>query len=176
MAKWVIDPDHSVAAFSIRHMMISTVRGQFNRINGELSFDPSDIPHSSLVATIDASGIFTGIQKRDDHLRSPDFFDVAKYPHITFKSNKVETAGERLFKISSDLTIRGITRLVSFDAEYSGPEKSPYGDTSIGFSASTRISRQDFGMVWNVDLESGGVMVGKEVQIFLDIEADLMSA
>jgi polyisoprenoid-binding protein YceI len=173
MARWVADPDHSVAAFIIKHMMVANVRGQFNKISAELSFDPADISHSSVEAVIDASGIYTGIQKRDDHLRSPDFFDVAEYPLITFKSNKAETSGERHFKITGDLTIHGITRPVTLDAEYSGIEKSSDGDISIGFTASTRINREDYGLTWNVELESRGVMVGKEVQIFLDIEADL---
>ena len=173
MAKWSIDSDHSVAAFIIRHLMVSNVRGQFNKISGEISFDPSDILHSSVEATIDASGIYTGIQKRDDHLRSQDFFDVSRYPFIVFRSDAVEVTGDKRLKIGGNLTIHGITRSVTLDAEYSGPEKSPYGDTSIGFNARTRINREDYGLTWNVDLESGGVMVGREVQIFLEIEADL---
>ena len=175
MAKWIIDPDHSVAAFAVRHMMVSDVRGQFNKISGEISFDPSDIPHSSVEVAIDVSGIYTGIQKRDDHLRSPDFFDVGKYPQITFKSKEIKIAGERGFKITGILTIHGITRVVTLDSAYAGPEKSSDGDTSIGFAARTGINREDYALMWNVDLASGGVMVGKEVQIFLDIEADLIN-
>jgi len=176
MAKWSIDSDHSVAAFSIRHMMVSNVRGQFNKISGEISFDPSDISHATVEATIDASGIYTGIQKRDDHLRSQDFFDVSRYPSIVFKSGAVEVIGDKRLKISGDLAIHGVTRLVTLEAEYSGPEKSPFGDTSLGFTAATRINREDYGLLWNVDLESGGVMVGKEVDIFIEIEADLKSS
>jgi len=172
MAKWVADPDHSVAAFSIKHMMVANVRGQFNKISAELSFDPADISHASVEAFIDVSGIYTGIQKRDDHLRSPDFFDVEKFPLITFKSNKVETSGDNHFKIIGDLTIRGTTRPITMDAEYCGIEKSADGDTSIGFTASTIINREDYGLKWNVGLESSGVMIGKEVRIFIEIEAD----
>jgi polyisoprenoid-binding protein YceI len=173
MAKWIIDPDHSVASFVVRHMMVANVRGQFNRISGAIHFDPDNMANSSVEVAIDASGIYTGIQKRDDHLRSPDFLDVVSNPHITFKSTKVETTRENWFRVAGDLSIRGISRPVTLDAEYNGPEKSPYGETSMGFTATTRINRGDYGMIWNVLLESGGVMVGKEMLITLDAEADL---
>ncbi len=172
MAKWIIDADHSVAAFVIKHMMVSNVRGQFNKLAGVINFDAAEISHSSVEATIEVSGIYTGIQKRDDHLRSPDFFDAARYPFITFKGNEVESTGQRSFKVIGDLTMRGITKVVTLNGEYAGPEKSE-GETSIGFAAWTKVNREDFGLRWNVDLESGGFMVGKDVEIFLDIEADL---
>jgi polyisoprenoid-binding protein YceI len=173
MAKWIIDPDHSVASFVVRHMMVANVRGQFNRISGTIHFDPADLANSSVEVSIDASGIYSGIQKRDDHLRSPDYLDAESYPQITFKSTNVETTQEKGFRVTGDLSIRGISRSVTLDAEYNGPEKSPYGETSMGFTATTRIDRGDYGMTWNVLLESGGVMVGKEVLIVLDAEADL---
>ena len=173
MVKWVIDPDHSVAAFVIKHMMVANVRGQFNKISGTIHFDPADLSKSFVEVSIDASDIYTGIQKRDNHLRSPDFFDTATYPHIIFKSTKVEGAGENKFKVNGDLTIHGVTRQVTFDVEYYGPEKSPYGETSIGFTATAMVNREDYGLLWNVALESGGVMIGKDVRILLDIEADL---
>jgi polyisoprenoid-binding protein YceI len=173
MAKWIIDPDHSVASFVVRHLMVAKVRGQFNRISGTIHFDPSDMANSSVEVAIDASGIYTGIQKRDDHLRSPDFLDVESYPQITFKSTKIEVTRENRFRVTGDLSIRGVSCPVTLDAEYNGPEKSPYGETSMGFAATTRINRGDYGMTWNVLLESGGVMVGKEVLIVLDAEADL---
>jgi polyisoprenoid-binding protein YceI len=173
MAKWIIDPDHSVASFVVRHMMVANVRGQFNRISGTIYFDPDDMANSSVEIVIDASGICTGIQKRDDHLRSTDFLDVESYPQITFKSANVETIRENGFRVNGNLSIRGISRPVTLDAEYNGPEKSPYGETSMGFAATTHINRGDYGMIWNVLLESGGVMVGKEVLITLDAEADL---
>lgn len=173
MAKWKIDPDHSVAAFIVRHMMIADVRGQFNRISGTIHFYPDDLPRSSVEAIIDADGIYTGIMKRDEHLRSPDFLDVAKHPQIIFRSSKVESSEGSRLKVTGDLSLRGITKTVVLDAEFSGIEKSPDGDTSIGFSATTVINREDYGLLWNDILESGGVMVGKEVRIILDVEADL---
>jgi polyisoprenoid-binding protein YceI len=173
MAKWIIDPDHSVAAFVVRHMMVANVRGQFNSIGGTIHFDPADMVNAFVEIAIDASGIYTGIQKRDDHLRSPDFLDVQNYPQITFKSTHVEKAQGNRFRVTGDLSIRGISHPVTLDGEYHGPEKSPYGETSMGFAATTRIDRGDYNMTWNVFLESGGVMVGKEVLIILDAEADL---
>lgn len=174
MAKWNIDPDHSVAVFSIRHMMIANVHGHFNKIKGAIHFDPDDVIHSSVEVSIDASGICTGIKKRDDHLRSHDFFDVEKYPEILFKSTKVEiTAGNRC-KVEGDLTIHGGTKPVALKAEYFGPIKSPFGATSLGFTATIRIDREDFGITWNMAMEGGGVMVGRDVEITLDVEADLV--
>jgi polyisoprenoid-binding protein YceI len=173
MAKWVIDPDHSVAAFVIRHMMVANVRGQFNKLSGAIFLDPDDIAMSSVEVAIDVSGIYTGIRKRDDHLRSPDFFDAEKCPQITFKSDSVRLSGTNQLSISGELTIHGISRQAAFDAEYCGPMKSPYGEISMGFAASTSVNREDFGLVWNVALDSGGFMVGKDVRIYLDIEADL---
>jgi polyisoprenoid-binding protein YceI len=154
-------------------MMVANVRGQFNRISGTIYFDPDDMANSSVEVFIDASGIYTGIQKRDDHLRSPDFLDVESYPQITFKSTNVETTRENGFRANGNLSIRGINRTVTLDAEYNGPEKSPYGETSMGFTATTHVDRGEYNMTWNVLLESGGVMVGKEVLITLDAEADL---
>jgi polyisoprenoid-binding protein YceI len=173
MVKWIIDSDHSVAGFCVRHFMIANVRGQFNNIKGMIQFDPADIAHSSVQAVIDVSGIYTGIKKRDDHLLSPDFFDVAKCPEIIFISVKVESAGGNRFRVTGDLTMRGITRPVVLEAEYFGPIKSPYGETSIGFSAATRINREDYGINWNEAMESGGFIVGKDVEITVDVEADL---
>ena len=174
MAKWVIDPDHSVAVFSIRHMMIANVHGHFNKIKGTIYFDPDDVIHSSVEVSIDVSSICTGIKKRNEHLCSPDFFDVEKYPEILFKSTKVESTGSRGCNVNGDLTIHGITRPVTMEVEYSGPIKSPFGATSLGFSAKTKINREDFGIKWNMDMEGEGVMVGRDVEIILDVEADLV--
>jgi polyisoprenoid-binding protein YceI len=173
MVQWIIDPDHSVAAFVVRHMMVANVRGQFNKIKGTINFDQDNIAKSSVEVVIDTSGIYTGIQKRDDHLRSPDFLDVGKYPHIHFKSTNVEGTDKRQLRITGDLTIHGITRQIILLTEFTGPEKSPYGETSLGFTASVSINREDYNIMWNVLLESGGVMVGKEIHITLDLEADL---
>jgi polyisoprenoid-binding protein YceI len=173
MSKWVIDSDHTAAGFSIRHLMIANVRGHFNKITGTIHFDPSDVTHSSVEVTIDAASICTGIKKRDEHLRSPDFFDVEKYPQITFKSTKVEIAGSNRCKVIGDLTIHGIICSVTLEVEYFGPINSPFGATSMGFAATTMINREEYGMTWNTPMENGGFMVGKDVQIALEIEADL---
>jgi polyisoprenoid-binding protein YceI len=176
MARWIIDPDHSVAAFIVRHMMVANVRGQFNRISGEIHFDPDDVAKSSVQIAIDASGIYTGIQKRDDHLRSADFFEIEIYPQILFKSSKAEDLGGNRFKVTGDLSIHGITNSITLEGTFSGTEKSPFGEISMGFTAETTINREDYRIMWNMLLESGGFMVGKEVVISLDVEADLQTA
>ncbi len=173
MAKWVIDSDHTVAAFAVSHFMVADVHGQFNKITGFILFDPPDMTHLSMEVTLEVAGIYTGIKKRDDHLRSADFFDEEKCPNITFKSAAVKKTGFNSFKVTGDLTIHGITKPVTFDVEYSGPVKSPYGETSIGFTATTEIDREDFGMTWNVPMGNEGFIVGKEVRLTLDMEADL---
>ncbi len=173
MEKWIIDPDHSVAAFSVKHMMVTNVRGQFNKIAGTIHFDPSDIAHSSVEAEIDVSGIYTGIKKRDEHLSSPDFFDIAKYSKIVCKSTGVEITASNQAIVAGNLTIRDITHPVVLDVEYFGPVKGTEGETTMGFSAATRINREDFGMTLNYPLEGSGFVIGKEVEITLEVEADL---
>ena len=174
MAQWIVDPDHSVAAFSIRHMMIANVRGQFNKIAGSIYFDPPDIDNSSVELTIDVSGIFTGIQKRDDHLRSPDFFDVDKYPVISFKSFQIKSVHGNNAEATGDLTIRGITRQIIVPVEFSGPVKDPFGDgLSMGFAVSATINREEYGIMWNQPMADNDIMVGKDAHLFIDIEADL---
>jgi len=177
MKKWSIDPDHTVAALSVRHMMVANVHGQFNKVSGTIHFDPADIPHSSVEVSIDATAIYTGISKRDEHLRSDDFLDAGNHPYITFKSTKAESTGSNRLKVTGDLAIRGITRQIIFEAEYFGPVKDPFEENgrSIGFFASTTINREEYEMAWNVAMESGGVMVGKEVKITLEVEADLVT-
>jgi polyisoprenoid-binding protein YceI len=173
MAKWDIDSDHSFAGFTVRHLMIANVHGHFSKVNGAIHFDPSHITHSSVEVTISATSICTGIKKRDEHLRSADFFDVEKYPEILFRSTSVEITGSNRCKVNGDLIIHGITRPVILEVEYFGPVKSPYGATSIGFTAMTKINREDYGIAWNEAMEAGGVMVGREVEITLDVEADI---
>jgi polyisoprenoid-binding protein YceI len=173
MTKWIIDPDHSVAAFAVRHMMIANVRGQFSKVTGIVHLDDDDITRSSVEVTIEVAGITTGIPKRDDHLRSADFFDAANFPTITFKSSHVGLTGLSSCKVLGDVTIRGITHPVLMDVNFLGPVKSPFGETSMGFTATTEINREDFNVMWNEPMEKGGVMAGKEVQIILDVEADL---
>ena len=175
MSKWNIDADHSVAAFMVRHMMITHVRGQFNKLSGSAQFDPADRSSFSLEVMIDATGLYTGIKKRDDHLSSPDFLDVAEHPAITFKSTGFKPTGDGGL-LAGDLTIHGVTQPVILEMAFSGPVVSPAdlgGDTTLGITATATVNRQDFGMAWNVPMNDGGVMVGSDIGINLDIEADL---
>ena len=174
MAEWIIDPDHSVAAFSVKHMMIAEVHGQFNGVRGVIHFDPAAPAPLSVEAEIDVVGVYTGISKRDEHLRSPDFFDAEHYPKIIFTGRDAEAAVGGLCKISGDLTIRGVTRPVILEGAYCGPVNDPFeeGALSIGFTGSTVVNREDYGITWNAVMD-GGVMVGREVRITLNVEADL---
>jgi len=169
---WEIDPAHSSIQFSVRHMMVSNVRGAFTKATGSVRGDEKDPLHATIEATIDASSIDTREAKRDEHLRSPDFLDVAKYPTITFKSKKIEKAGDGRYKVSGDLTLHGVTREVVLDVE--GPTavvKDPRGNMRAGASATTRINRQDFGITWSKSLDGGGVVVGDEIAITIDAES-----
>lgn len=162
---WKIDPAHSAAQFSIRHMGISTVRGNFTKVSGTVQFDAKDPAKSSIDATIDATSVDTRVEARDKHLRSPDFFDVEKYPTITFKSKRVEPAGDGKLKVTGDLTIHGTTKEVALDVDGpSAPTKDPMGNMRTGAEATTKISRSDFGV------KGAPGMVGDEVTITLDVE------
>jgi polyisoprenoid-binding protein YceI len=168
---WEIDPAHTSAQFGIRHLMISTVRGDFRKVTGTVNLNEQDVTKSTIDATIDVSSINTGIEKRDEHLRSPDFLDAAKYPTMTFKSKKIEKAGEGKYKVTGDLTLHGTTREVVLDVEGNlTPVKDPMGKTRIGGMATTKLNRKDFGLAWNRPLETGGVVVGDEVTITIDTE------
>ncbi|AJE03137.1 YceI family protein [Geobacter pickeringii] len=170
-ASWNIDPDHSNVGFKVRHLMVSNVRGNFEKHSGTVEIDEKDITKSKVEVTIDTSSINTNVQKRDEHLRSADFFDVAKYPTMTFVSKKVARAGKDRLKVTGDLTLHGVTRQVVLDVEGPSKEsKDPWGNIRRGATANTRINRKDFGLVWNKALESGGVVVGDEVTITLEIE------
>ena len=168
---WQLDSAHTGVQFKVRHLMVSYVRGDFEKVSGKIVYDEQDISKSSADITIDAASINTRVAKRDKHLRSPDFLDVAKHPSITFKSKKVEKAGDGKLKMTGDLTIRGATREVVLEVEGPTPPiKDPWGNTRVGGVASTRINRKDFGLTWNKALETGGVVVGDEVEITIDIE------
>jgi len=168
---WNIDPAHSVAEFKVKHMMISNVKGSFPKVSGVLAFDETDLSKSSVEASIDVSSIHTRDEQRDGHLKSPDFFDVEKYPTMTFKSTKVTATGAGEGTVEGDLTIRDVTKKVVFTVEGpTEPGKDPWGNTRIGVSATTKISRKDFGLVWNAALETGGVLVGDDVTITLDVQ------
>jgi polyisoprenoid-binding protein YceI len=171
VSTWNIDPTHSVAEFKVKHMMISNVKGQFAKVSGVLTLDESDLSNSSVEATIDVSTIETRDAQRDGHLKSADFFDVEKYPAMTFKSTSVKLGKDGEGEVAGDLTIRDVTRKVVFAVEGpTEPGKDPWGNTRIGVSATTKISRKDFGLIWNAALETGGVLVGDDVTITLDVQ------
>lgn len=168
---WNIDPVHSNAQFKVKHMMISNVKGEFTAITGKLELNEADITKSRVEASIDAATINTREAQRDAHLKSADFLDVEKFPALTFKSTRVSKEGRVELAVEGDLTIHGVTRNVVFDVEgLSAPMKDPWGGTRIGLSATTRIIRKDFGLTWNAALETGGIVVGEEVTITLDVE------
>jgi polyisoprenoid-binding protein YceI len=168
---WTIDPDHSNVGFKVRHLMVSNVKGSFEKHTGTVDINDKDITKSKVEVTIDTNSINTSVQKRDEHLRSADFFDVAKFPTMTFVSKKVAKAGKDKLKVTGDLTLHGVTREVVLDVEGPSKEsKDPWGVIRRGATASTKINRKDFGLVWNKALETGGVAVGEEITISLEIE------
>lgn len=181
MARWTFEPGHSAAEFRARHMMVTWVRGHLKNVRGTMEFDPNNPTTASVEATLDAGGLWTGEPERDVHLKSSDFLDADKHPHITFQSRKVEQIGCHNFRITGDLTIRGVTRAAALDVEYLGTWQTPFwvggADlgpvTRAGFTARTGINRQDFGVSWNAVLDRGGLVVGNEVQITIDVEAIL---
>jgi len=170
-ATWQIDPDHSSFQFKVRHLMVSNVKGDFTKAKGVVTIDERDIANLKLEITIDAASVNTGHAKRDEHLRNADFFDVAKHPTITFVSKRAEKAGMDRLKVIGDLTMHGVTREVTVDVEGPTQEvKDPLGNFRRGATAATKINRKDFGLTWNRVLETGGVVVGEDVDIFVEIE------
>jgi len=170
-APWQFDPVHTGVHFKVRHLMVSSVRGDFENVSGMIVYDEADVTKSSADITIDAASINTRAAKRDADLRGPNFLDVAKYPRITFKSKRVETAGNGMLKMTGDLTIHGVTKDVVLSIEGPTPAiKDPWGNFRVGGQATAKISRKDFGLVWNAALETGGVVVGDEVEITIDVE------
>jgi polyisoprenoid-binding protein YceI len=168
---WAIDPAHSNVGFGVKHMMFTTVRGRFGDVRGTITLDEQRLENSSVEVEIDVASIDTRDEKRDAHLRSADFFDAAQFPTMTFRSTRVEPRRGDEARVTGDLTIHGVTREVTLDTTMTGRGTNPWGVDVIGFEASTRISRKDFGLEWNVALESGGFLVGDEIKIELDIEA-----
>jgi len=170
-ASWEFDPAHTGVHFKVRHLMISSVRGEFEKVSGKIVYDEADVTKSSADITIDAASVNTRVTKRDEDLRSPNFLDVAKYPTIAFKSKRVDKAGNGLLKMTGDLTIRGVTKEVVLTVEGPTPViKDPGGNSRVGGQATTKINRKDFGLIWNKPLETGGVVVGDEVEITIDVE------
>lgn len=166
---WTIDPAHSSARFSIRHMMISNVNGSFGKVTGNVQYDGKNLPKANVEATIDVDSIDTNEPKRDAHLKTKDFFETDKYPTITFKSKKI-TPGKDGFKILGTLTMHGVSQDITLDAEPMGPIVNAHGKTRTGTSATTKINRKDFGISYNAALDNGGAMVGDDVKITLDVE------
>lgn len=167
---WKIDSAHSEVTFSVRHMMIANVRGRFERLNGTVEFDQANPVNSSVEVQIEAASINTREDKRDAHLRSPDFLNADQYPYLTFKSRRIDLTGPQNGRIIGDLTIRDITREVILDVVFNGSAKSPFGFSAAGFSASTTINRKDWDLTWNVALETGGVLVADEIHINIELE------
>jgi polyisoprenoid-binding protein YceI len=168
---WNIDPVHSVAEFKVKHMMISNVKGQFTALQGTLTHSEKSVTESHVEVTIDAASVNTRDPQRDAHLKSADFFDVEKFPTLTFKSTRISQVGDGELSMSGDLTLHGVTRPVVFTVE--GPTasgKDPWGNIRMGASATTKINRKDFGLTWNAALETGGILVGEEVTITLDVQ------
>ena len=166
---WEVDPAHSVSSFTVRHMMVSNVRGDFGKTTGTVVEDDKDITKSVIDLTVDATTVNTRQEKRDAHLKSPDFFDVAKFPTLTFKSTKITKVSDSKLKVEGNLTIHGVTKPAVFDAEVTPPITSG-GQTSKGVSAVTKLNRKDFGLNWNKALETGGVLVGDEVTVNVELE------
>lgn len=173
---WTLDPAHSRIGFSVKHMMVSTARGEFKSYSGSLNLDTEDFTRSSVEGEIEVASIDTGNADRDTHLRNNDFFDAPNHPKITFKSTRIERKAGDEYVVYGDLTIRGITKEVALDVETSGIHKNPWGQTVTGFSATGSINRKDFGVAFNAPLETGGVLVGEKVKLELDIEASLVEA
>lgn len=171
---WQIDPNHSVVEFSAKHMMITTVKGRFGKVAGSILVDERNPDRSRVEAEIEAETIDTGADQRDQHLRSADFLDVDHYPSLTFRSRRVEGTSKNQgdeFRVIGDLTIRGTTREVALDAVYEGTGKDPWGGERVSFSATTKLDRRDFGLTWNQALETGGLLVGNDIKISIEVQA-----
>jgi polyisoprenoid-binding protein YceI len=167
---WTVDPVHSYVGFSVRHMMVTTVRGSFTSFRGTLDIDASDFTKSRIEGEIDVTSIDTKNADRDNHLRTGDFFDAASHPKITFRSTRIEPRGDG-YVVHGELTIRGVTRPVSLETEYAGTSKNPYGQTVAGVSATGSINRRDFGMQYHALLETGGVAVSDKVKLEIEVQA-----
>jgi polyisoprenoid-binding protein YceI len=168
---WQIDPAHTQAGFSVKHLMISKVRGRFGSLSGEIRLDEANLAGSSVTVEIDATSIDTRHEERDAHLRSADFFDVERFPALSFRSRRVERERDGRFRVLGDLTIRDVTRQVTLQVEDEGRGRDPWGGERAAFSATGRIDRRDFGLTWNQALEAGGVLVGHDIDLALEVEA-----
>ena len=172
---WKLDSDHAHVEFAVRHLMISKVKGQFTGVEGTLRMDAEDPTTARLDVEIAAASVDTRVEQRDEHLRSPDFLDTARFPSLTFKSRKVERSGNERLRVTGDLTIRDVTREVVLDVTERGRVTDPWGGERVGYEARAKIDRKDFGLTWNQALEAGGVLVGDQVEITLEAEWVLQS-
>lgn len=171
LSNWKIDSAHSSVEFSVRHMMIAKVKGSFHSFDANITADPEDLTTASIEFTVDVSSVDTRNSDRDAHLRSPDFFDADHHPKITFKAVSIQKTGDNEYAVTGDLTIRGVTHPETFKVVYEGGGKDPWGNEKAGFSVEGKINRTKYGLVWNAALETGGVLVGEDVNITLEIEA-----
>jgi polyisoprenoid-binding protein YceI len=171
MTTYTIDYTHSDVTFSVRHMVFAKVRGHFTKWTADVAYDAADPSKGSVTVNIDVDSIDTRDEKRDGHLKTADFFDAEKFPKITYKSTKVERAGDKKYSVTGDLTIHGVTKPVKLEVEELGGGKDPWGNQRVAFSGKTRIDRGDFGLKWNQALETGGVLVGEHIDVEIDVEA-----
>jgi polyisoprenoid-binding protein YceI len=169
-SEWVVDSTHVTAQFAVKHMMVSTTRGQFDKVSGDVQLDDKDLTRSKVNITIDANSINTREAKRDAHLKSPDFFDTAKHPNLTFASTKIAKAGKDKFKVTGNLTMRGVSKPVTLDASLTDVVKSPWGTPVRGVSVTGKLNRKDWGLTWNKSLDAGGLLIGEEVEVQIDLE------
>lgn len=167
---WQLDPSHSHVGFAVKHLMVSTVRGQFHQYSATIDLDTADLTKARIRAEIDVASIDTREEKRDEHLRSADFFDAAQHPKIVFVSKSITRVDDETYRVIGDMTIRGTTREVTLDAEYAGVQKDPWGGTRTGFSLTGSVDRREFGLTWNAALETGGVLVGDKVKLAIEVE------
>ncbi|MGO1060428.1 YceI family protein [Planococcus sp. FY231025] len=171
MKKWTIDPAHSEIGFSVKHMMISKVKGSFTSFDAEVEANEEDLTNALIDFKIDTASITTNNTDRDNHLRSADFFDAEQYPHITFKANEIVQKDDE-YELNGNLTIKGVTRPATFEVEYGGKGTNPWGVEVVAFNAEGKINRKDFGLTWNQSLETGGVLVGEDIKISLELQAN----
>ncbi|RXI97899.1 polyisoprenoid-binding protein [Anaerobacillus alkaliphilus] len=169
--KWALDTAHSGVEFSVKHMMIANVKGTFNNFNAEIDADPNDLTTGDISFSIDTASIDTRNEDRDNHLRSADFFDVENYPALTFKATEIVSNGDGEYQVTGDLTIRDTTNKETFVVTYEGSGKDPWGNEKVGFTVNGKIKRSDYGLTWNAALETGGVLVGDQIKISLEIQA-----
>lgn len=173
LSKWKVDGAHSEVGFSVKHMMVSKVKGTFDQFTAEIEANPTDLTTASIQFTIDVASINTRNNDRDNHLRSADFFDVEQYPNLTFTSTKIEKTDEDEYKVTGDVSLHGVTKQETFNVTFEGLAKDPMsGAEKAGFSAEGKIKRSDYGLTWNAALETGGVLVGDDIKITIEIQAE----